>query len=506
MRQIKKAFALAMSAVLLAGMTIPVQAKEVEQKQETVQQKAGKTKVTLKAGGTATPAYQYGQKKDLTLIITNNTENPITNVTVNPKVKASIDKWPFEIENVSYEQKIDEIKSGESKEITYSVTARADVASKYYNVKFDLSYDGLEQSVEQGVFVKMTAKLEEKPNEEPTEKPNTTPEPQQPSGDSGFYNSEPVVSGGSDSGTTPTSVPRVIVTGFSTDPAEVKAGTNFKLIVHLKNTSKTTAVKNMLFDFNAPTEGQDANTASPAFLPASGSSTVYLDRIPANGTKDISIDLNAKSDLVQKPYSVEMTMKYEDGNGTQFEGSSSISVPVKQDARFEFSDFEMSSETVEVGSEMNIMCNLYNLGRIKLYNVKARFEGEGISSKEVFVGNVESGATAAIDSMITGEAETTGDGKAKMILSYEDESGAVFTTEKELTLVVTPPMTDEMMGGEMIPEEAGKSFPVIPVIVGVVLILVIAAAVIVRKRKMKKRREEEEGILEDELNRLTENE
>ena len=38
--------------------------------------------------------------------------------------------------------------------------------------------------------------------------------------------------------------------------AEVKAGSNFKLIVHLKNTSKTTAVKNMLFDFNAPTEGQ----------------------------------------------------------------------------------------------------------------------------------------------------------------------------------------------------------------------------------------------------------
>ena len=38
------------------------------------------------------------------------------------------------------------------------------------------------------------------------------------------------------------------------------------------------------------TEGQDANTASPAFLPASGSSTVYLDGIGANGTKDISID------------------------------------------------------------------------------------------------------------------------------------------------------------------------------------------------------------------------
>ena len=32
----------------------------------------------------------------------------------------------------------------------------------------------------------------------------------------------------------------------------MRAGRNFALIVHLKNTSKATAVKNMLFDLNAP--------------------------------------------------------------------------------------------------------------------------------------------------------------------------------------------------------------------------------------------------------------
>ena len=94
--------------------------------------------------------------------------------------------------------------------------------------------------------------------------------------------------------------------------------------------------------------------------------TVYLDGIGANGTKDISIDMNAKSDLVQKPYSVEMSMKYEDGSGTHFESTSSISVPVKQDARFEFSEFDLSGETVEVGSEVNVMCSLYNLSLIHI--------------------------------------------------------------------------------------------------------------------------------------------
>ena len=57
----------------------------------------------------------------------------------------------------------------------------------------------------------------------------------------------------------------------------------------------------MLFDMQAPSAGTDAAAEAPAFLPASGSSSIYLDRIPAGGTKDISIDLNARADLVQKP-------------------------------------------------------------------------------------------------------------------------------------------------------------------------------------------------------------
>ena len=132
-------------------------------------------------------------------------------------------------------------------------------------------------------------------------------------------------------------------------------------------------VSNMLFDLAAPTEGSDEQSTSPAFLPSSGASSMYLDSIAPNGTADISIELNAKADLLQKPYSMDLSMKYEDPNATQVEGSSSISIPVKQDARFEFSDFEISPQSVAVGEEANVMCSLYNLGRIKLYNVKATF-------------------------------------------------------------------------------------------------------------------------------------
>ena len=301
------------------------------------------------------------------------------------------------------------------------------------------------------------------------------------------------------------SVPRVIVTGFTTDPAEVRAGSNFKLTIHLKNTSRM-KVSNMLFDLSAPTEGSDEQTTSPAFLPSSGASSIYLDSIAPKGTADISIELNAKSDLLQKPYNMELSMKYEDPNATQVEGSSSISIPVKQDARFEISNFEISPQSVAVGEEANVMCSLYNLGRIKLYNVKATFEGKNIKKSEVFIGNIESGATGSIDAMLEGKKISDGPAKVTMTLSYEDESGNISTTTKDLNLEVTEKVDDDEAAASDMPEETQKSFPVIPVVIAAVVIAVVAAVVILKKRKKKQLAEIEEEELLDELERSSEDE
>ncbi len=137
-------------------------------------------------------------------------------------------------------------------------------------------------------------------------------------------------------------------------------------------------------------------------------------------------------------------MKYEDSDGAQIDAASSISIPVKQDARFEFSDFEISPESISVGDEANVMCNLYNLGRIKLYNVKVTFEGTCIKKEEVFLGNVESGATASIDAMLEGAQATAGPANVTMTVSYEDEAGRVATSQKELQIEVMEAMENEM--------------------------------------------------------------
>lgn len=499
---------------LCAVMTMPMgaYAKEIETAGDTVTAEEGQEQTQIGLEMTSqieglegdVLLYRAGETKNLLLNLKNTGSTAITNLNVTPRVKASTEAWPFEIENKDYTQVVDAIAPGETKTVSYTFTARADVVSRYYKLKFDMACT--EGAIpEQNVFLKTeVAEVSEQQN----------PDGELPEGGEqgnmggypfdagGVYNGGEVVSGGE----TKTGVPRVIVSGFNTDPAEIPAGSNFNLIVHLKNTSQDTAVSNMLFEFAAPAEGAESSGAAPAFLPVSGSSSVYLDQIPAEGTKDIAISLNARADLLQKPYSIELSMKYQDGNATQYEGHAALAIPIKQAARFEFSELELSSPEIAVGDEANVMCNIYNLGRTKLYNVKARFEGEGIKAKEVFVGHVESGSSAAIDGMITGEKETTGDGRMKMIVSYEDEAGASYSTEQEFQLMVTaePEETAMPLNPEMDPEK--KGFPVVPiVIVGVVLAGIILSVIIFKKKKQRRLQEEEESLA-DEFDRLTEDE
>lgn len=477
--------------------------------------------VTVKAADNKVPTYEYQKAKDFVLNITNTGDKEITDFKIEPVLqKEDGKKWPFKTDYQDYSAKLDKLGAGESKQIKFSFTERDNIDTARYTIHFEHSYRakvdketaGEEETFETfsgttSFYVNTTAKPAEKKTAGTTSKEETKT-PKKAASDigvgedisaGGYSNGGAVYSDGGSGdggGSSDGSVPRVIVTGFSTNPKKVKAGSDFTLTIHLRNTSKKSRVKNMLFDLNAPEEGADEQTTAPAFLPSSGSSSIYLEGMKAGGTADISIKLNAKSDLLQKPYSVELSMKYEDSGSNAVEAASSISIPVKQDARFEFSDFEISPESIAVDDEANVMCSLYNLGRIKLYNVKAIFEGDSIEKEEVFVGNVESGATASIDAMLKGTKATEGPAPVTMTMSYENEEGEVSIEKKELMLEVTE-STDEAMdeGMEVADDQAGGGLPIIPIIAVVVIAVAIAAVVIIKKRKKKKGMEEEEDFL-----------
>ena len=506
MTKSRRVMAVIVAALLIIAMILPglvVKAEAAEKPKE-------KPKVEISLVGDNQP-FEAGETKTLTLQITNNSGQELKNVEVAPDMsEKKAGAWPFVKDWKQYSETIGSVADGKSESVSFDFTRREGTKKNSYTIPFSVYVQGSDDAiVTDSIFV--YAKNE-------TVTPDPTPgDNSQNQGDAGNgsaagsgSDSAVAYSGGGDGGSSSESgtVPRVIVTGFDTNPAEVHAGSDFTLTIHLKNTSKKTKVQNMLFELEAPTEGTDEQTSAPAFLPTSGSNSIYLDGIKADGTADISITLNAKADLLQKPYSINLSMKYEDSQATQIDSSSSISIPVKQDARFEFSEFEISPQTIEVGGEANVMCSLYNLGRIKLYNAKARFEGNGIKKQEIFIGNVEAGATGSIDAMLKGEKVTNGNSKITMTLSYEDESGNISETTKDFELEVTEAVDDSDMymntDGDV---EAGSGgFPVVPVVVGIAIIAgAVAAVVFVKKKKKKQMLNEEEELL-DELDRSSEDE
>lgn len=500
MKPFKRIAGIAMSLAMTVALVLPMGVRA----EDTVGP-IPDIKISVAEGQEVVTYQAENTEQKLSIKLENTGTADAKNVKIEPLLNDA-SEWPFEITEQTNERTVEAIPAGQSQDVSWEgLSVRPDVGNNTVRLFFKITCDdGTQNQFQTTKYVFL--KTQEKPKEEEPQAPEPeTPETEPPMEAGGFSNGEVSMSGGGGGSTEKSNVPRVIVTGFNTDPGAVNAGSDFKLIIHLKNTSARTAVSNMLFDLQAPSSGTEAASEAPAFLPSSGSSTIYLDSIPAGGTQDISIALNARADLVQKPYSISMSMKYEDSDATQYESSSSLAIPVKQAARFEFSDLEIAPEAVAVGEEANITCSLYNTGRIKLYNVKAKFQGDGIEGKDVFVGNVDSGATGSIDGIVTATKEMTADQKCKMVVSYEDESGKASTVEKEFSLQITPEQAPMDMT-QMAEAPMDKGLPIVPIVIAVAVVAAVVIIIIVLKMRKKKMKSVEEEDLLDEVDRFTEDE
>ena len=256
-----------------------------------------------------TPTVSAGQKVSIVLPVINFGTEELNDLIIEPKTSTVVSEWPFEPDMTNYLQtepfipgnKTKEAAMANRREFTFTFTVRSDVMTGYYPLKFNVSYTkaGIrsEEPAELTVYVKTVGKP-----------------------GSGFI-------GGSGQETTGAK-PRIVVTGFETNPAKVFAGDTFTLTIHVKNTAKDLSVSNVLFDMQAAAEGEDKTNTYSAFLPTSGASSIYMDSIAADTAADIVIEMTAKADLAQKPYVLDVNMKYDAGVMFDLED--------KERTRFEF--------------------------------------------------------------------------------------------------------------------------------------------------------------------------
>lgn len=452
--------------------------------------KAGEVTTTTEfltlADNWQTPSVSYGQKVNIVLPLINMGEEWLTDLLVEPEVTNDVATWPFVPETTGYTQNFREIPGCASRmydeafmnrrEVTYTFTAREDVLTGYYPLKFKVWYskDGIRctEPAEVSVFVYCQGK------------PG--------SGRIGMSEESNV------------SQPRIIVTGFETDPETIYAGDTFTLNIHVKNTSQDTAVNNVLFDLEAVEGGTESSNGTTtnsyaAFLPTSGSSAIYVERMPAGSSHDLKIEMQAKADLSQKPYVVTVKMKYDTDLKADLTDEAKVSVPVKQESKYDSSTPEINPSDIMVGEQSNVMFQIYNTGKTTLYNVQVKFEADSVEGGDTFIGNLAPGATGNVDAMVTGIAQTMDDGTVKAVILYEDEAGNQTRDEKDITIYVNEMFMDEgMMDMPMEPFEEEKTGPsaatIVPIIVAAV---VVAAAAVVGVLKFRKKKKAAKQLAED---------
>lgn len=418
---------------------------------------------------------KFGEQTFVVLSLINLGKTDITDVVLTPTVSNDKTKWPFDINQAYDAQTIQIIQASDDTvdafnkrmDIGWYFNVRSDVLTGCYPLPFHATYYQNGTLVETDITTYINIKGAN-PNKTLIEDPNKQ-----------------------------TSNPRIIVTGYKTEPEVVYAGSVFKLSVSVKNTSKRTAVENVLFNLEATVEGKDADATYSAFLPTSGSSSVYTERISPGETYDMSIEMEAKSDLSQKPYVLTVNMKYDTDEQINLSDVAHVSVPIKQEAKIDTGSAEIIPESIPVGDQSNVMFSVFNTGKTTLYNVKVTYESETVESGITYLGNVAPGATQNVDSMLTGIAPDTGEGIVKAVITYEDEAGNETRFEKDLNLLVYEMNFDEGMQDipmEPIEEEPQKKgLPIAALIgigVGVIAVIVIVVVIISKKKKAKKHKED----------------
>lgn len=451
-----------------------------------------------------TPSVSAGQTVTLYIPIVNYNFCPLTNVVVTPIISNKVTEWPFESGGQNYTQTVPYMGAysyyadvnATAAIVPFTFKVRDDVLTGFYPISFEVTYLPNGESTAQSktsitAYVQCTGKA-----------------------GSGRLEDNLAVS-----------KPRLIVTGFETNPADVNAGDTFSITVHVKNTSETTAVSNVLFNLQSDSEttttsssgsssssssssGNSSSTTYAAFLPTSGSSSIYQSSIAPGQTVDLVLEMSARADLTQKPYVLNVNTTYDAAGKTDITDKASVSIPIWQKSKFDTGEESVTPGMLGVGESGSISFSIYNTGRTTLNNIWFRFRDENVTGDDVYVGTITSGSTGYVDASFVAEAPN--DGTVHGIVDYEDDRGNVTTVEKEFAVNIEEGYSAYT---EMPPENADdfETTPTFPtwakilIILGIVAAAVIALVVTLRKVKEKKKEKELEDDITDEEDDLTEN-
>lgn len=425
--------------------------------------------------GQNTPDGTYPNVMNFAVNMRNASTFTAYDVVVSLEMSEDDTKYPFEINDGNYDRRFEKVEAGETVQLGYSMAIREDTYSGYYPIKTIIQYR--DNSTHTGDYLKIErtfyVRIHNKDKED----------------DLGDFNENDRTQA------------RLIVDSFETIPADIIAGQEFELVLRMKNASSDIPASNILFSLES-----EKVSDSAVFTTESGSSSFTVNRMGAGEVTELRIMMKSRAGVDQRSYALTINETYDSPEFKNATNKVVVDIPVRQIPRLSTGTIDVMPDSITVGSESNVMFPINNTGRVTLYNVNAKFEGDSIVTTESYVGNIKPGETGNVDAMVKGAAPTMDDGKIKITVSYEDEDGVVSTMEKEMTLFVTeevPMDFDSIDVGNMVEVEPEQGFFArhkVAVIAAAVLAAGgIAGFTVWRKQRRKKRLQAEAEEIDDEI-------
>ena len=396
-------------------------------------------------------------------------DGPVSNIKAVPKLSTSLDEFPFAIEQVDYTIGYNGMISvNQIIEFQFNLRFADKVTAGVKKVDFTITYDrgwasatgDSSESCDISLYVNVTRGYE--------------------------------AAGSEPGGETTAALPKIVVDSYSFSSDKIYAGEDFDLTFTVRNTSNEEETKSILV-----TVTNNAETGK--LTPASGSNTLYIDKLGKGESKTMTMSIATAPDTEAKAYEIKLEFDYEGTKtrpATLSNGQSSASIPVTimQKIRLKIEDPTIDGEPME-GESVPVYFSMYNMGRSSIYNCMVTVEGDGLSMEESFFqGTVAAGSTMRADfSLITA---TPGQIDGEIVITYEDSLEEKMEERLPLSLYVSEAYNPDMYPGEgdpngMIDTMGGMEEPSasggIPVWVwiagGVVAAAAVVAVIIILKKK-----------------------
>lgn len=276
--------------------------------------------------------------------------------------------------------------------------------------------------------------------------------------------------------------PQLIVSDFSYSGDNIEAQKEFELKFNIKNTSKTTDVKNVIVKLSG----------GEVFVVAEGTDTVVADTIAAGKTKTISKKFLCANAASSGIYPITATVTYEYYENSQRVSQTadlSMSIPVVQPDRVELGLIDLSEKSVTVGQETDCAFNVINSGRTRVSNASVKlYDASGALLSSAYVGNIEAGEQFTSNYTLPVTFKEVGAKQLKLVLEYDSENFERKSIETQFNLTVEEkfdPYAEAMETAPTQIEEGGSDYTAVIIIcvAAVVAVVVIVVAVKVSKKK-----------------------